>query len=1716
MRPTTRHTDPSGEDLSDSADRSDIVRDDSEGLVGAAAESDPSISEFHKQKLRERREVWQINPRLAAISAVVVAVVLILGTASYFYNSNAAAQTFRLRAEEAAGIGDAEEEARWWSRYLMMVPNDADALIESALAADRVAEQAESEELSRALAGARRRLSDALARLPEDRQSDREMLRRMLIGRLLQSGGYWLREAENQIKSLNAKPDDVFANKALALAIYGQVQANLYDSNQLSSEPAGDYWQWLSRQNPSIILQRAVQVAPDDLDAIAAFLSAVRSESEIYKTEASAQQGAEELSDQEVQWAKLIGDRTLLVDQSLEHLDNTETGRARLIRYFYDLGGDAPADAQDALIDSAPEIAARLQTLEEASDGDEEDVSSDPSESEKLVLIRRMSPAYWDYQCLLEAARLAAAKASGQLSSSDLSTSQDKDGNANFARLAEQWYNTLMSVSVVDVTAKMRENTFLYAGMYAQLQGDSDRAIEIWKRGLEAVSLDNLELSGAIATQLATSVPTQSELGLEDSEEADRVIEEALKTAENAVEAFGKAIQAESARLLLSTTLEMTDVQRNAIANIIEMARWRYNVASAQLQIRRDGGTELTSQAIAKLKTALASTANVRPQEKAQLATNLASLYAQHEVWDLAADALSTACDLFPNDTARHVLAGEAWTKAGNRSRAAEHWRLAGKAAEIDVRVRAAQAEFNFQLRMPPAIRDFSGLRTTVEQLEKEFSKIAGGEIETPLSASELEEVDSSLRILKMSLPPLGILAEQHLASRQMAVFADELAAEKQDNASIQAYAAERLSAVGMNEKAAERIDRLEEILGKESTPLAIVKARIDASNGKSLAAAKSLIEQLKSSPQDSDQLARLAANYALASRDLNLAYDALKEVPSDRRLPSDLYQLYRQAKQIAGGTEDQTSAEKFNAEADEWFAQLKLLEEPPAGDDDDVNLKKPVGTFWRMIEVENNLARLRAKAGNISRTDKEMIRTRGLLDTILGQRPRWGRAISMRGYLSAVLEHHEEAVEQLRSGIAAGDRSLRTRQLLLEQLITLGRDSEADEEMKRMAMSVDFVVDPYAKQDIRSAFNRGELLAAVDAARQSMQDNPADATPLVVFSRVASTAVQMDRDKAATGRGKSGLTEQQREELVQEAREAIAKAKSLATENELALAAAALDIEFRHGTPESVDAVFEQIDASDLPENQRLLLSARVSLSKGDIDLAIEKLRQSNRLLPSLATQVQLATLYQAQGRSIDVVQALRDAVKMQPENQGLRSELAKAIVIHEGDQADWDEVEQLLSGGDGISPDDKFIYATLLAAKGNGEQLLQALGLARELVREQNSASYEASVLQVTILVKLVDRLDADEASSDPERRQRYLDEARNVCQRLANARAASAVDLYRYGALLLKYGDDEDLKTVKSLSDQLRVMPSGMLQSLELGIIYNQRVGSEKQAADVVEDWVKDAKPDQDRRLLGGVESAAGRSLMNLGLIDEGLKWYEKAYQSNEDAFASYILALSKAQQYQKAADVAAAHYEKVGDAVSATLLVENLLALDPARDISKYSGILSDATDKHGKNAELLESVATLAMQRGTPQEAIKLYQKVLSFDALRIRALNNLAMAYAQVPGLAAEGLVPIDRAIKLTKRNPELLDTKGAVLLKAKRPREALVIFDEALAAKNEPRFLFHKILALIAVKQQDEARKQWDTLDLDNLDPTGLTKEEQQQLEQMKSDFETFTTNQI
>ncbi|MGB1927186.1 MAG: hypothetical protein ACPHL6_11670, partial [Rubripirellula sp.] len=225
-------------------------------------------------------------------------------------------------------------------------------------------------------------------------------------------------------------------------------------------------------------------------------------------------------------------------------------------------------------------------------------------------------------------------------------------------------------------------------------------------------------------------------------------------------------------------------------------------------------------------------------------------------------------------------------------------------------------------------------------------------------------------------------------------------------------------------------------------------------------------------------------------------------------------------------------------------------------------------------------------------------------------------------------------------------------------------------------------------------------------------------------------------------------------------------------------------------------------------------------------------------------------------------------------------------------------------------------------------------------------------------------------------------------------------------------------------------------------------------------------------------------------------------------NPKSLTQYFVALVGAQQLSEAIDLAKRHYQDNGDANSATLFVSGLNRLGEIELSEEHSQIVNQILMNHENNLELLENIATLRLQHQDSDGAVAIFNRILKVDPLRIRTLNNMAMTLAELPGRVGDAMKSVDRAIKLAGEDPELLDTKGFVLMKSGDLNGAEKIFRQAFNATQEPRFQFHEIMTLLAQEKQEEAKKSFRSLDVKRLNPAGLTVAERKQLETLKLDF--------
>jgi predicted Zn-dependent protease len=1695
----------------DSDDKA-IREDTASPTSSSAAESHAREPKGYLAKADNRQVEWRWNRPLLLSTLACLTLIALGSFASYRYHTTQTSKTYFARAKAARESGDLAGQARLLQRYLLIHPEDLEAVVTVAIATDEAVASASPAERGPAIDRARRLLSSSIARLGSQNPEQVKDLRGRLIERLIQLGGPWHREAERQVVAFAADATDAQANRWMADALVGQVRSATYESrNPNKYDPENDYWNWLSQQKPGEVLIKAISLNPTDAELIGRLVEFSQASPQMFEqTQGSTEQRAAALAQR--------------VAITLEGLAANTDSRSRWIRFRFEQGRGQIERADQILLAAAEDAAVRLAlaatqaSIQEpdqkgagqTSGGAESDrpASDDPdrevTDPQSYLSEDQAADQTWDFILLSEAAR--------RVSDSD-------------RRRARSYYEQLTAYRPSSVPPNVAENVYLLSGQLVLRQGDAEGAIEIWERGLALVP-SSLDLLGALARTRIAQLQTNPSLldGVEDENlpsdaaraEQNGDIDQAMKTATESLTRFRDATESLSTRMLRASDAELPRDAKMALGRQIETARWRIQVLDAVLATMDDRSLD----AIADLRSALASNAEVEATERIAVALQLASLYQAEGSWDQVAMTLEDAIKRSPQDVALRAQAADAWGRAGDQNQARLQWRMVGSSQSIGTQVALIEAQLLEQSRLPPSQQDYSDMRIAIRNARNRQARpidepAAAGvnavsdpneeASETGLSGLEpvMSETIARLEIVSALVPPAGMEAARYWLSSEFAESIAGLAQAHPNNRLIQAFAAERLAMLGRKEETEQAFDRLTSLLGADSIVAALVQARIKASQGDTLGASKLLVSHAESRivgrrDQDTDNALRIAASYAVRGSEPELAYQTLLKIPAKRRSLSTDFLLARLAQDLPEDssvfTQDAAVISPQQLSLD-WEKHLEQRE----GD---------TGTYWRFLRITRLIDELQSQGQAINRGDPKLREARENLKELLALRPRWGEAISLEGWLSALEGQTERAVEFLRRGIDAGDRRMQTRSYYWQQLVLLGREAEVDADIHAMAAASSQTVEQYASTRIQLAVRQGDYQRSVEVARQAVDQRPQDAVTQLVFARTAALAAiqpELAESKSA---------------LLQQARQAVEIAASMDDANEISVTSARMAVTVAAGDGAAIRAEISKLDESTLPEFERLMLSSQALVAIQDYDAALTALKQADEIRPSSRTKLAVAALYHRLNRNEDEVAALRRAQQLDPKNAMLRNRLAEALIARDSEKIDWREMEQLLNSSEGVTENNTLLHAILLGTRGDEQQQDRAVTMLRGLIQERNASSDDAARALAALRSRTLERLiaETDEATGNvsvsseqrsPESRSpeaaQLRQEVRELFDSLTTKSPSEANDLYRYADFLLLLGDADDLAKIAQLLERLKSSPRGAVASLEIGIRYAQKIGNQEELPAIIKQWADRVAID------GGLEgnnaaATAGASLVKLGLTAEGLQWLKLGYEQDPKSLANYVITLVQLKRTDEARELSASHYEAHRDRNSALLLSDLLLSQPETERNPNHQQFVDQAVENFNDDASLLESAATLRMQQNDYAAAIDLFQRAKKIEPLSVRTLNNLAMALSEVPGREAEGLPAIEQAINLAGEIPELLDTRGVVLLKARRLVEAEQVLRSAIAqAPDEPRYQFHLVLSLLQQGKQEEAMRYWGQLKIDQFDLSGLTSAEKQLLEQMK-----------
>ena len=1341
--------------------------------------------------------------------------------------------------------------------------------------------------------------------------------------------------------------------------------------------------------------------------------------------------------EEQVTTEKLSDRADRLVEETVTFLLEQESQHANWILYTHYAANDLEEPAVKIASQNATTSLKRLTELTsetDASNGDKSQTS--------------IPNYYWDIFLLNAAARA--------IEKTDPETAVD-------------YYKAITDLEVSPIPNNLVEDSYLRAGSILVNNKNAEEALKLWEEGLG---------------RDPNSVPLRNTLAAYLVQQTDDI--EAAKDAMRSLEA---AIEASERNIATMNSAELPEEQRTAATEKNLAARWQLDVLRASMDQKEGRETE----AIERLRLALNSSVAIATPYRVAVANQLADIYSKKDLWDQAAVSLDRVSAEDPDNAVLRARIADAWNRAGNTEEAAKQWRMIGSDDSIPMRLAAAESYINQQTRLPPSQRDFRTVRGLIAKIRSDLNKteVGEGELEQELQRRNLAFLD----ILETFLPATGVDVEKHISTEEFATAITKLGEQYSTDRDIQVFVARRLSSIGKTEEVSAAINRLEMIEGSDATIVAITKAQIDSFEGNWQQATDRLLAQAKKDKERSIELRLRASSVQLSDRNLPAAYKILADIPDTQQTIETLSQLVRLAPSLPDdspylGGEKENPQQKLAV-----ILEGKLKEKE--GDS---------GTIWKLLRVRRLIGELRSARDQIESTDPRLMEAKKLSEDLLSWRPRWGEAISLGGFLKAIEANtkrrndptavtlREQAIEELRRGVSAGDQYRQTRYLIVELLGQLRREDEAERELELATYDSDPNIDEYSTLRINLANRQGDFDRGLALAKATAENSPDDYRSHEVLARTAFLI------------GKSSNDTVKRSELFDLTSAAIDRALTLTKDDQTSLYSLKVEYLGTMADEEGLKEFNEKINDSDLSRFDKLMLAARSAELLGDDDELLVKLKAAAVERPSPRVMLSQAAVYRRLGRLTEATSVLRQALKLAPKNADVRYAVAASMISESTDDKEkikWDELAALMSQEAGASNNNRLQHAIFLYGQGDTLQKREAIRILRKLIDERTETSEDAIRMLAAVL--------REELREDPEGpknvRAAKIDEVRKLYAKLRSNVAPNAGDIYQYCNFLLELNNKEDYPQIEQYRDELVKMRAGVIFGLEVGVRYAQLTIAKEDFPDEVRKWETEVS-----RLgllnADSVSLAAGSSLLRLGRADLGLEYFKNLYESNPKSLTQYFVALVGAQQLSEAIDLAKRHYQDNGDANSATLFVSGLNRLGEIELSEEHSQIVNQILMNHENNLELLENIATLRLQHQDSDGAVAIFNRILKVDPLRIRTLNNMAMTLAELPGRVGDAMKSVDRAIKLAGEDPELLDTKGFVLMKSGDLNGAEKIFRQAFNATQEPRFQFHEIMTLLAQEKQEEAKKSFRSLDVKRLNPAGLTLAERKQLETLKLDF--------
>lgn len=741
--------------------------------------------------------------------------------------------------------------------------------------------------------------------------------------------------------------------------------------------------------------------------------------------------------------------------------------------------------------------------------------------------------------------------------------------------------------------------------------------------------------------------------------------------------------------------------------------------------------------------------------------------------------------------------------------------------------------------------------------------------------------------------------------------------------------------------------------------------------------------------------------------------------------------------------------------------------------------LEGPDGAFWRFLRG------LRLAAEAQGPDDARLSAAARLQTEIEMARPNWPAGYLLKGRLAEEQKRPDDAIAAYSTALRLGERRTQVYAYLARLLYQQQRYGEAqvllDELKRRQQLPIGLAELEFAV-DIRG----GNLDPAIEAARRQVDRNPLDAVGHVWLGQLLALRDEQQSAEAALRRGV--------ELAPQDARPWMALLDHYVRIREAPRAR------------QTLEAMQARVTVSD---KQRPFLLAQALERLADRDAAAVAYREAMAAAPDELIVWQRAARF---FHSVDRRQAevcLRRVLELKPESPLARRMLAEVMVGQRGWHSLSDAVGLLST--EGLDRKDESanqrLAARMLLRHGGQQQRQQGQQLLEDLVRASKSPEPEDRLLLASLL-----------------ERQGRVQAAKDHLLSLVVVDRPPAEHLAALVEFLLRRGQTADAKRwLDQLSEELPEAESfRTLSARATWLKQSDRIGD---IEPLVEAYIAkhEAGGDQPRDLQPAEEQTLARAAVFVQAArlysDNGLSALaEDTYRRAADTHVAGARALGQwLAENGRAADALRVGLESLKrdpGAASAVCLANLLTCLaaesERTAELAEAEQQLAKALDEFPEEPLLLVSAATWRMLRGDAAPALDLFQRALAREPENLVALNNVAILLADNPAQRDAAIAHLDRAMTRAGRHPELLDTKGWILLEGDDHSGAEALFREAAAlAPDDPRPTFHLALTWWAQGKARDARDALHRARQGQLAVNFLSPRERSRLRELEADFE-------